>query len=396
MLSRVLGLSPAPVRARALTLVAGAAAVIGVAGCAAATSGSVVTVTGRTLTIYSAVPASVASDPVVRDVADAEQLAFTQKANEVTSYKLAFRRLTSSKLSDNARTAIQDKSAIAYIGEILPGASADTLGITNAQDLLQVSPTDTAAEETQSIAAVSGSPTRYYESLKTYGRTFARVVPTTTLEAKAQVQLMRSRGVKRLFLTTDGGHYGEAITALVRGDAPASAITIIPSQSGADGIFYGGSDQTAAARSLAGTAGTNPLVRLFGPSAVAGATLTAGLPAGTPKLYVSVPGFLPKDLNPAGQTFVSDFRKAYGRSPLPEAIFGYEAVASVIDVLKQAGASANNRSAVVHDFFAIKNRSSVLGTYSINVNGDISVGPFVFERVQAGALAPFKFLPVKG
>ena len=397
MLSRVLGLSPARVRARALTLVAGAAAVIGVAGCAAATSGTVVTVTGRTLTIYSAVPASVASDPVVRDVADAEQLAFTQKAKEVTSYKLSFQRLTSSKLSDNARTAIQDKSAIAYIGEIVPGASADTLGITNAQDLLQVSPTDTAAEETQSIASVPGSPTRYYESLKTYGRTFARVVPTTDARGQGTGPadaLARSQapvpGDRRRPL-----RQGDRLRSC-GGDAPASAITIIPSQSGADGIFYGGSDQTAAARSFAGATATNPKVQLFGPSAVASATLTAGLPTGTPKLYVSVPGFLPKDLNPAGQTFVSDFRKAYGRSPLPEAIFGYEAVASVIDVLKQAGASANNRSAVVHDFFAIKNRSSVLGTYSINVNGDTSLGPFVFERVQAGALAPFKFLPVKG
>jgi branched-chain amino acid transport system substrate-binding protein len=396
MLSRMLGRSSARVRARALTLFAATAAVTGVAGCAAATSGTAVTATGPTLTIYSAVPATAASDPVVRDVADAEQLAFTQKANEVTAYKLSFQRVAGSKLSDNARAAIANKSAIAYIGEIVPGASADTLGITNAQDLLQVSPTDTAVELTQPNPAVPGSPSRYYESLKTYGRTFARVVPSTALEAKAQVHQMQSLGVKRLFLADDGSHYGKAIEALVRADAPASGITIAASQSGADGIFYAGANQAAAARAFTSATGSNASLKLFGPSALAGSTLTSQLSTGKPNLYVSVPGFLPKTLPSAAQSFVSAFRAAYGRAPLPQAIFGYEAVASVIDVLKEAGGSANNRSTVVHDYFAIKNRSSVLGTYSINVNGDTNLGPFVFERLQSGALAPFKFVQEQG
>ncbi len=396
MLSRTLGLSPARVRARGLALLVGAAALTGVAGCAAATSGTVVTATGRTLTIYSAVPAAVATDPVVRDVADAEQLAFTQKANEVTAFKLSFQRLGSSKLSDNARTAIQDKSAIAYIGEITPGSSADTLGITNAQDLLQISPTDTAVELTQPNPAVPGSPSRYYESLKTYGRTFARVVPTTALEAKAQVREMQSLGVKRLFMADDGSHYGKAIEALVRADAPASGVTITPSQSAADGVFFGGSDQAAAARVFTKASGSNPSLKLFGPSALAGSTLGSSLASAKPNLYLSVPGFLARTLPPTAQSFVAAFRAAYGRSPVPQAIFGYEAVTSVIDVLKQAGGSANNRSAVAHGYFGIKNRSSVLGTYSINVNGDTNLGPFTFERLQSGALAPFKFVQVQG
>ena len=395
MLSRMLGLSPARVRARALKLAGCAVATVAVAGCAAA-GGTTVTATGRSLTIFSSVPAAVASDPVARDVADAEQLAFTQKASEVTAYKLSFQRLSSAKLTDNPRTAIQNTGAIAYIGEIPPGASADTLGITNAQDLLQVSPTDTAAEETQSIAAVPGSPTRYYESLKTYGRTFARVVPTTVLEAKAQVQEMHALGVKQLFVAADGSHYGKAIASLVRADAPGSGITLSATQGGADGIFYGGSDQAAAARLFASAAAANPSLKLFGPSALDGSTLTGGLSTGQPKLYLSTPGFSAKDLPASAAPFIAAFRAAYHRSPVPQAVFGYEAVASVIDVIKQAGGAGNNRSAVVKGYFAIKNRSSVLGTYSINVNGDTNLGPFEFERLQAGALAPFKFVQVQG
>ena len=45
-----------------------------------------------------------------------------------------------STLSEQARTVIQDKTSIAYLGEVVPGSSAASLGITNALDILQVSP----------------------------------------------------------------------------------------------------------------------------------------------------------------------------------------------------------------------------------------------------------------
>jgi branched-chain amino acid transport system substrate-binding protein len=170
----------------------------------------------------------------------------------------------------------------------------------------------------------------------------------------------------------------------------------VSSPTGADGMFYGGTDQAAAARAFSSAAGTNPSLKLFGPSALDGPALTSGLGGGKPNLYISVPGLLSSGLSPAAQAFVSSFRSAYHRAPLPQAFFGYEAVASVIDVLKEAGGSANNRSTVVRDFFAIKNRSSIVGTYSINVNGDTSLGPFVFERLRAGALVPFKFVQAQG
>ena len=45
----------------------------------------------------------------------------------------------------------------------------------------------------------------------------------------------------------------------------------------------------------------------------------------------------------------------------------------------EAASGANNRQTVVKDFFAIKNRSSPLGTYSIDKNGDTNLGPLVFS-----------------
>jgi branched-chain amino acid transport system substrate-binding protein len=298
-------------------------------------------------------------------------------------------RLTGKQVSDNARTAIQDSSAIAYLGELVPGSSADSLGITNAQDLLQVSPTDTALELTQTTSAVRNSPTRYYEQLKTYGRTFARVVPTTALEARAQVQAMRALGVKRLYVGDDGGNYGKSVALAVKTAAPP-AITVLPSETGADAVFDGASSESSAARAFNAAAGANPKVKLFGPSALDDHSFVSQLSPAARNVFISAPGFLTKSLGPLGRKFVSDFKATYHHAPATQAIFGYEAMEAVLSVLGQAGSSANNRATVVHGFINLRNRASALGTYSINQNGDTSIAPFVFSRLKGGNLVPYR------
>jgi branched-chain amino acid transport system substrate-binding protein len=368
---------------------------LAVAGCAAP-SGSSVTVSGSSLTIYASAPAHSGNQVLTQDVLAAEQLALQQNGTQMGRFTIKLVPLTS-KPSDNARTAIQDSTAIAYLGEPDPQASSSqSLGITNSQDLLQVTPTDTALELTQATPVVAGSPGVYYESQKTYGRTFARVVPSTALEAKAQIEEMQAAGVKRLYVSDDGTPYGKAVAYAVRQDAP-SAMTVVSSPSGADGTFYGASSDAAADRALASIAGSSPSAKLFVPSAVADDAFASGLPAGAAhNTYVSAPGFLPRSLSSAGRTFVTQFNAAYHRQPAPQAIFGYEAMSALLAVLREAAGSASNRSTVVRDFFSIKNRDSALGTYSINPNGDTSLGPFVFSRIQGGKLVPFRFVQVQG
>ncbi len=381
-------------RGRRLRVGACLALSIGLGGCAAAAS-STVTVAGQNLTIYAALPPAGTATAESRDVFDAEQLALKLTGSRLGQATVRLVPVQGKEISDNARSAIQDTSAIAYLGEIPPGASADSIGITNAQDLLQVSPTDTAVAATQSTAAVPGSPNLYYESLKTYHRTFARVVPTTALEARALVSLMQSLGVHQLAIPTDGSDYGKALALAVRGNA-GSGISVTSSASGADGVLFAGSASSQATSAFDQAVAGNPKAKLFAPSALAQQSFASSLtPAAQRALYVTQPGFY-KDLPAAGQKFRSDFQSAYGHAPAPQAIFGYEAMASVLAVLREAGSAANNRSTVVRDYFALKNRDSVLGTYSINANGDTSLDAFAASRVQRGRLIPFKALAAQG
>jgi branched-chain amino acid transport system substrate-binding protein len=373
-------------RALALCAVLGALAV---AGCSTQTN-SVGSVTGSTLTIYGsrgAGPGSVGGQTAT-DVLDAEQLALQQNGSKVGKYSVSFVKLAGATLSADARTAVQNQSAIAYLGEIEPGTSQVSVEITNELDLLQVSPTDTAVYLTQATPAVPGAPGKFYPSSSSYHETFARVVPTTAQEAKAIVSEMQALHLSKLYVADDGQPYGASIALEVRQDAPAHGLTVVSSPSGADAVFYGGNSAPAATAALNRAADSSPAAKLFAPSALYDSAFASGLSASAqPNLYVSSPGFTSKTLTPAGKQFEASFASAYGHAPAPEAIFGYEAMAAVLAVLKEAGSAADNRSIVVSDFRSIKDRNSVLGTYSIQ-NGDTTIAPFIFAQYRKGALVP--------
>src|ERR1700758_2799049 len=358
---------PALLRPRALPVCA-VLGLLAVTGCSSQ-SNSAVSVTGSTLTIYGSQGGrgqGSAGGPAAADVLDAEKLALQQNGSKVGKYTVSFVPLHGAELSDNPRTAVQNQSAIAYLGEIMPGTSQVSVEITNELDLLQVSPTDTAVYLTQPTAVVPGAPGKYYPSNSSYHETFARVVPNTAQEAKAIVSEMQALHLSKLYVADGGQPYGAPIALEVRQDAPAHGLTVQSSPSGADAVFYGGNSVSAATAAVDRAADASPSAKLFAPSALYDATFAGGLSASAQRnLYVSSPGFTAKTLTPAGKQFESSFASAYGHAPAPEAIFGYEAMAAVLAVIKEAGASAGNRAAVVSDFRSIKDRTSVLGTYSI-------------------------------
>jgi ABC-type branched-subunit amino acid transport system substrate-binding protein len=365
---------------------AGVAVAALVAGCSTtgSSSSSTVVAKGSTLVIYLSQPPS--PNPVQKQVLEAEQLACQQLTGSISGTSLSVKCDTvgDRELSDNARAAIQDESSIAYVGEIEPGDSEQTLGITNALDLPQVSPTDTAVELTQAVSAVPGSPANYYEAASTYGRTFARIAPTSAQEAQAALAQMKKLGVRNLYVTGDTSDYGNALQAAVRSDASAQGITVNNSEAAVDAIFYAGDSPSAAERYAASASSTAVSAKLFLPSALAGLNFSTGDWSRFKAVYVSEPG-APSS---ADKSFVSQFSSRYG-SPDPQAAYGYAAVQAIIHVLHEAGKSANNRGTVVKGLHELRNFSSVVGPISISSSGASSLGPsaFVFRQVRGGTLA---------
>ena len=366
-----------PPRRQVLRLGVGLAMAALVAGCSSTGSSSSaanqVSAKGTTLVIYL----SGAPDPnsLQQQVLEAEQLACHQLSGNISGTSLSVKcdTIVKGELSSHARTAIQDESSIAYIGEIEPGDSEQSVGITNALDLPQVSPTDTAP-----------IPDGDYEELSTYGRTFARIAPTSAQEAQAVLAEMKKLGVKNLYVTGDSSDYGRALQAAVRSEASADGITVNNSETAVNAIFYGGNSAGAAERYAAGASSTAQSTKLFLPSALAGLNFSSGDWSRFSAVYVSQPG-------PAGaadKSFASQFSSAYGSAPSPQAAYGYAAVQAVIHALDAAGKSATNRSTVRADLHKLSNLSTVVGPLSISADGNSSLGAsaFVFSRLHAGRL----------
>ncbi len=381
-------------RALALKGAACVVAALAVAGCSQSGSGSSssdLTVTGDTLTIIISEPAGFSADPVAQDIVDAEKMAYFADASEVKDYKVVLFPVKDKTLSDNARAAIDADStasstAIAYVGEIAPGGSDQTVGITNALDLLEVSPTDTAAELTQDTTASKN----LYESWGSFGRTFARLSPNSLQEAAAQVAEMKSLGVSSLYVASDGSDYGDTIAQAVRSDARAASITLTTSMSAAGGIFYGVESPAVGAKFFDHASSVAPTAKLFGPSSLDSAQFTSTVSASVHNLYVTIPGVMPKQLNAAGKAFETAFAKKYGHEPNAEAVFGYETMAALLAALRGAGESANSRGTVVKDFHKLSQSQSVLGSYRIQSTGNSSIDAFVIARLSHGTLVPFK------
>jgi branched-chain amino acid transport system substrate-binding protein len=141
-----------------------------------------------------------------------------------------------------------------------------------------------------------------------------------------------------------------------------------------------------------------PTAKIFGPDGVAESTYTdpakGGIPASLDsRVFVTVATLAPNKYPPAGKAFFALYARTYHPGkPEPYGIYGYEAMSLLLDAVKRATASgaAADRSKVINAVFGTRDRQSVLGTYSIDANGDTTLTDYGSYRIKAGQLVFFK------
>jgi len=157
--------------------------------------------------------------------------------------------------------------------------------------------------------------------------------------------------------------------------------------SGADGFFFGGITQNKGVQVFKDVQAANPDIKMFGPDGVAESAFSEKLGAKVEKnVYITNPTLDPKEYPPSAQEFFKEFKSKYGKDPEPYAIYGYEAMNLVLLAIKNAGDKGSERQAVVDEFFKIKGRESVLGTYDIDENGDTTLSDYGGNKVEGGKL----------
>jgi len=239
---------------RWLCLAALAAAAVAVAGCGGVGVSGASEATGNQLAVYSSLPLQGPGAASSAEIVDGERLALAQAGGHVGKYKVGFVSLDdanpqSGKLdpeatSSNAKTAAQDTSTIAYIGELSSAATAVSLPLINAAGILQVSPGSPYVGLTSSLDAGQDEPERFYPSGK---RNFARLDPGDPAEADVQVQLMHALGVRKLYVLDDQDPFQTPLAEILVGEAQHAGISVLAH----DSIALSATNEASCSRALA-------------------------------------------------------------------------------------------------------------------------------------------------
>ncbi|MGZ4245376.1 MAG: ABC transporter substrate-binding protein [Solirubrobacteraceae bacterium] len=404
----------------AIVAVAGAGLVAGCGASATADNH----VAGRRLTVYVSVPYEGSSAANARAVLGGIEMALDAAHHRVRQYRIALRVLNDAtaqsggwdpgQTSANARRAAANPSTIAYIGEIDSGASAVSIPLLNGAGIPQISPTSTAIGlTTGGYGALPGEPEKYYPTQR---RTFVRVAPDDAVQAAVQVQAQLDAGCMRTAVFEDGDVDGRDAALTFAALARKSPLHVIgPEQfavgaddrglaaaaarSQADCVLITGLDDHRAARLSERIAAAAPGAMLFGWSGLAAPAYidpaAGGLPGWlAPQLVVTDPGLDAAQYPPAGRRFAVAYARHYGTPP-PTAIYGYEAMSLLLDAIGRATAGGTRevgRPAVLAALLHTRDRHSVLGTYSIDGDGDTTLDRYGVYRVRNGRLVFWRAL----
>ena len=388
-----------------------AALSVGVAACGSDDSSSTGTSGGGgTVDVYSSLPLQGASKAQTKALQQGIELAFSQADNKAGDTTIKYTSLDDStaqagnwdpaQVASNARKAAQDKNAVAYIGEFNSGASAISIPILNQAGLGMTSPANTYPGLTVSEPGTEpGEPDKYYPTGK---RNYTRIVPRDKIQAAALVKQFQDDGCKSLAIANDKETYGAGLARIVVLDAQNAKLKIqntgiqkdapnfrsYASGLKADGVdcfLFSGVTANGAVQITKDVAAALPDAKLYGPDGVCESGFTnpkqKGIPASLAPRFKCTVATLSLKATPGGAQFIKDFQAKYGVSnPDPYAIYGYEAGKLVLDTIKDGG---TDKESFITKLFETKDRESVLGTYSIDQNGDTTLTDYGLYVVGA-------------
>jgi branched-chain amino acid transport system substrate-binding protein len=242
-------------------------------------------------------------------------------------------------------------------------------------------------------------------------RTFARVIPNDSVQAVAQIRLQQSLGCTSTYVLDDGEVDGSDAATAFQLTAPSAHLRV----AGVQTFDPRATDYTALARAVARTvpdcvlisaaveshavllteqvAAMLPKALLFGTAQLAEPSYVNPARGGIPRsldgrVNLTAAALDARDYPVEGRAFLAEYGRRFG-PPAPSAIFGYEAMSLMLDAVSRAtdaGTARADRAAVLRSLFSTRDRQSVLGTYSIDRDGDTTLRSFGAYGVSDGRL----------
>jgi len=359
---------------------------------------------GNSIDIYSSLPLQGAStaqtDPLVNGI----KLALSQAGGKAGSFSVNYQSLDDStaaagkwdpgQTAANARKVAADPKAVYYIGEFNSGASEISIPILNQAGVPQVSPANTYVGLTTNLpGSAPGEPQKYYPTGK---RTYLRIVPIDSIQGAADLMAMKQAGCTKVAIANDKEAYGAGLATMMGlekgfyGVNIASNTGIDPTSpnfrsyastiqgQGADCFFFSGIVSNGAVQLTKDVHSALPKAKIFVPDGACTDSYTAqskgGVPSSIDPLIECTVATQDLSAYPGGKDFLAAYKAKYGSSqPDPYAIYGYEAMKLGLDTIAKLGAKGNDKAAVLAALLGTTSRSSVLGTYGFDKNGDTTL-----------------------
>jgi len=367
----------------------------------------------KTIDIYSSLPLQGSSNAQTIPMVNGIKLALSLAHDKAGPWTVNYQSLDDStaaaggydvtQTAADARKAVADPKTVYYIGEFNSGASEVSIPILNEAGIPQVSPANTYVGLTVAIkgASAAGEPGKYYPTGK---RTYLRIVPLDTIQAAADLDAMKQAGCTRVAVANDKTPYGAGLATLLELTKGLYGITITSNTGidpkapnyrsyaatikgqGANCFEFAGIVSNGGVQITKDVHTALPAAKIFGPDGMCTSSWTAasagGVPASIDPLIECTVATQNLTAYPGGKKFLAEYQKAYpGPAPDPYAIYGYEAMELGLNTIASLGANGDNKADVLKALFAVKDRSSVLGTYGFDKNGDTTLTAYGLYKV---------------
>jgi branched-chain amino acid transport system substrate-binding protein len=367
--------------------------------------------TGSQLEVYSSLPLEGPSAADSTEVVDGEKLALSDAGGRAGRFRVGYVSLDDSNpttgawepglTASDAKTAAQDTSTIAYLGELDSAATALSLPIINSAGILQISTSSPYVGLTAADDAGQDEPERFYPTGK---RNFVRLDPGDPVQAAAQVELMKQLGVGSVYvLDNEEEPFNVPLASLVAGDAARSGITVAGqdsistrpgasfageaekiSKSGAQAVFLSGSPGEGTAALWRELHAVDPSLWLLGSSEMVEEAFTHELGSAEERTLLTTSDLPASSYPPSARAVLSSYNRHFGAQGGAYALYGYEAMTLVLYAIQAAGRNGNDRNTVIQRVFSVRNRNSVIGGYSIDPSGETTLSRYGVDRIYRG------------
>lgn len=400
-------------RRRFLT-VAGSGTLLGLTGCSGCGSKG-----GNVVKIVSSLPRAGPGKGQTDAIVNGIRMAVEDYNGEIAGMKIEYADWddatastgdwTSELESKNAREAEGDPDVMAYIGPFNSQAAMVSMPILNEAGLVQVSPGVTWTGLTKNVEGADPTePGKYRPTGKNH---FARVCPNDRTQGPPAADFAKKPkaegglGANAVYIVDDKTLYGLGVSGLFERRCKQIGVEVL----GHESINRQQQEFTALLTSIKAR---NPGVLFFGGTTASGAPQIAkdmnnvGLScplivpdgcyetsfitsAGEKNLsncYVTFGGLDPADTRGPVAKFTEKYKQKYNIMPESFAIYGYEAANVVLAGIKKVG--KKDREAILKEVLGTKDFEGVLGKWSFDSAGDISLQQCTISKIEGGKFKP--------